>query len=41
MVEFDVTITKDLVPIIYHDLSVLQRGDEVKIKDLTLEGIAK
>ncbi|CBY38375.1 unnamed protein product [Oikopleura dioica] len=35
MVEFDVTLTKDLIPIIYHDLSVLKQSDEVKIKDLT------
>ena len=38
MVEFDVTLTKDLIPIIYHDLSVLKHSNEVKIKDITHQG---
>jgi len=39
MVEFDVTLTKDLIPIIYHDLSVLKHSNEVKIKDMTHQEI--
>jgi len=39
MVEFDVTLTKDLIPIIYHDLSVLKQSTEVKIKDITHQEI--
>ncbi|KAF2149925.1 GDPD-domain-containing protein [Myriangium duriaei CBS 260.36] len=37
MVEFDVQVTRDLVPVIYHDLSLSESGTDVPIHDLTLD----
>lgn len=36
-VEFDVQLTKDLVPIIYHDFLVAETGADVPVHTLTLE----
>ncbi|KAK2754570.1 hypothetical protein FQN54_006971 [Arachnomyces sp. PD_36] len=37
VVEFDVQLTKDLVPVIYHDFSLNESGTDVPIHDLTLK----
>ena len=36
-VEFDVQVTKDLVPVIYHDFLVSETGADVPVHSLTLE----
>ncbi|GBF61088.1 glycerophosphocholine phosphodiesterase [Trichophyton mentagrophytes] len=36
-VEFDVQLTRDLIPVLYHDLSLSESGTDVAIHDLTLK----
>ncbi|KAM5440431.1 hypothetical protein McanMca71_003914 [Microsporum canis] len=36
-VEFDVQLTRDLVPVLYHDLSLSESGTDIAIHDLTLK----
>ena len=39
-VEFDVQVTRDLIPIIYHDFSLSESGTDIPIHDLTLEQVS-
>ncbi|DAA74393.1 TPA_exp: Uncharacterized protein A8136_3360 [Trichophyton benhamiae CBS 112371] len=38
-VEFDVQLTRDLIPVLYHDLSLSESGTDVAIHDLTLKQV--
>ncbi|EFE38889.1 hypothetical protein TRV_06408 [Trichophyton verrucosum HKI 0517] len=36
-IQFDVQLTRDLIPVLYHDLSLSESGTDVAIHDLTLK----
>ncbi|GIJ97977.1 hypothetical protein Aspvir_000085 [Aspergillus viridinutans] len=36
-VEFDVQLTRDLVPVLYHDFSLSESGTDIPVHDLTVE----
>lgn len=36
----DVQLTRDLVPVIYHDFSLSESGTDIPIHDLTLEQVS-
>lgn len=37
--QFDVQLTRDLIPVLYHDLSLSESGTDVAIHDLTLKQV--
>lgn len=38
--QFDVQLTRDLIPVLYHDLSLSESGTDVAIHDLTLKQVS-
>lgn len=40
ILKIDVQLTRDLVPVLYHDLSLSESGTDIAIHDLTLKQVS-